>query len=56
MLQDTYMDHSIIKKLRIEAERTGSHSSRDGAGGYKVDLQWDSDALKVIMSKHLSPF
>ena len=39
---------------RSEAERTGSHISRDGEGGYKVDLQWHDDAFKV--RKHLSPF
>ena len=49
-LQDTFTEDGIVKRLRIEAERTGSHISRDGSGGYKTDLRWDDDALKVSIS------
>ena len=49
-LQDTFTDNAIGKRLRAEAERTGSHIIRDGSGGYKTDLCWDDDALKVSIS------
>lgn len=45
-LQDTFTEDGIVKRLRTEAERTGSHINRDGSGGYKTDLRWDDDALK----------